>query len=457
MLHAFPIQNKRVKNMAKLSSKINTAASLLAASIWMLGGATSAQAQDICAPVLEHQPIEYPQTDECYTFKQTELRPLQLHVFRPDGDVSDELLPAVVFVFGGGWIMGTPEAFFDQAAHFASLGLVSISIDYRTLNQDGTAPDVALSDTLSAMRFIRSNAEMLGIDANRIALGGGSAGGHLAAAVVTTEGFDDPADDLSVDPRPNALILFNPVVDNSPTGFGFDRGISEFWEQFSPLHNVGPVHPPTVFMLGTQDNLIPVSTGEAYCDAVRATGSICTLHLYDGAGHGFFNRFNSQAFYEQTLSDAQSFVQGLGYVFAPEPNKVYHIDNPAHGLRLAARSGSEVLESAALSSTGENTQWRFVQSATSGLWHIQRAAGGNTPRIRTVLSTTPDMQATSSSGDWTRFSIEANASRPGTYLLTVPLANTVNQRLRLLANGTTDFSTNNNVGNNPSFVFTEVN
>ena len=150
-----------------------------------------------------------------------------------------------------------------------------------------------------------------------------------------------------------------------------------------------------------------------------------------------------------------SYTQSTGFV--PDPSKVYHIDNPAHGLRLAARSGSEVLESAALSSTGENTQWRFVQSATSGLWHIQRAAGGNTPRIRTVLSTTPDMQATSSSGDWTRFSIEANASRPGTYLLTVPLANTVNQRLRLLANGTTDFSTNNNVGNNPSFVFTEVN
>ena len=157
------------------------------------------------------------------------------------------------------------------------------------------------------------------------------------------------------------------------------------------------------------------------------------------------------------LELGQRFALSFGNAFVPDPSKVYHIDNPAHGLRLAARSGSEVLESAALSSTGPNTQWRFVQSATSGLWHIQRAAGGNTPRIRTVLSTTPDMQATSSSGDWTRFSIEANASRPGTYLLTVPLANTVNQRLRLLANGTTDFSTNNNVGNNPSFVFTEVN
>ena len=143
--------------------------------------------------------------------------------------------------------------------------------------------------------------------------------------------------------------------------------------------------------------------------------------------------------------------------FVPDPNKVYHIDNPAHGLRLAARSGSEVLESASLNSTGDNTRWRFVQSATDGLWHIRRAAGGPTPGIRTVLTTTPDMQATSASGTWTRFSIEANANIPGTYLLTVPLANTVNQRLRLLSNGNTDFATNNNTGINPSFVFTEAN
>ena len=52
---------------------------------------------------------------------------------------------------------------------------------------------------------------------------------------------------------------------------------------------------------------------------------------------------------------------------------------------------------------------------------------------------------------------EANANIPGTYLLTVPLANTVNQRRRLLSNGRTDFSTSNNTGINPSFVFTEAN
>ena len=142
--------------------------------------------------------------------------------------------------------------------------------------------------------------------------------------------------------------------------------------------------------------------------------------------------------------------------FVPDPNKLYHIDNPAHGLRLAALANSEILESRPLTSTGVNTQWQFVQSPTSGLWHIQRAAGGNTPRIRTVLTTTPDMQSTDSSGDWTRFSITPNPNRAGTYLLTVPMATTSNQRLRLLSSGVTDFGVNSNTGNNPSFVFVEV-
>ena len=195
----------------------------------------------------------------------------------------------------------------------------------------------------------------------------------------------------------------------------------------------------------TQVGTLSGSTSVQNLSSVNATGRYVMVRIN---GTGTLSLAEVQVFGDAT-------TQSTGFV--PDPNKVYHIDNPTHGLRLAARSGSEVLESAPLSSTGPDTQWRFVQSATSGLWHIQRAAGGNTPRIRTVLSTTPDMQATSSSGDWTRFSIEANASRPGTYLLTVPLANTVNQRLRLLANGETDFSTNNNVGNNPSFVFTEVN
>jgi len=63
----------------------------------------------------------------------------------------------------------------------------------------------------SAMRYVRSHAAELGIDPQRIAAAGGSAGGHLAAFTGLVPGLDDPKDDLAVSAKPNAMVLFNPV------------------------------------------------------------------------------------------------------------------------------------------------------------------------------------------------------------------------------------------------------
>jgi len=186
---------------------------------------------------------------------------------------------------------------------------------------------------------------------------------------------------------------------------------------------------------------------------LTGSASVQTLTGVNTAGRYVMVRIQGEG--TLSLAEVQVFGTSTG-AFVPDPNKIYHIDNPAHGLRLAAISGSETLESRTFASTGDNTQWRFVQSDTPGLWHIDRAAGGSTPRIRSDLTTSPDMQTTASSGTLTRFSIEPNPDIPGTYLLTVPLANTTNQRLRLLSNGTTDFAANSNTGGNPSFIFTEV-
>ena len=80
-----------------------------------------------------------------------------------------------------------------------------------------------LADAKSAMRYVYKNAAALGIDASKIAAGGISAGGHLAAATAFSKGFDDPADDLQVNCKPSALALIVPVIDAlterpAPTG-----------------------------------------------------------------------------------------------------------------------------------------------------------------------------------------------------------------------------------------------
>jgi acetyl esterase/lipase len=235
------------------------------------------------------------------------------HIFAPNPVDFPGPRPAIIFFHGGGWVEGDALRFYDQARHLADQGMVAISADYRIGQADGTDPRTALSDAISAMRYVRAHAAAFDIDPARIAAGGGSAGGQLAAALVTSNGFEDPADDPSVSYRPAALVLFNPVVDNGPDGFGYGR-VSGYWQAFSPIHNVRPGHAPTIIMLGTRDTLIPVATGQTYCDKVREAGSACRLELYEGQPHAFFSRTRSKLYYGKTLAAMDAFLSELGYL-----------------------------------------------------------------------------------------------------------------------------------------------
>lgn len=241
---------------------------------------------------------------------------LKLHVFSSQPSSGGPARPAVVFFFGGGWVGGAPAQFYPQCQHFAKRGMIAVSAEYRTAKPHGTSPAECVNDGKSAVRFLRANAERMGIDPMRIAAGGGSAGGHIAAATATLDGFDDQADDTSVSARPNALILFNPVYDNGPGGYGHER-VKGFWKTFSPLHNISPGTPPAIVFLGTKDNLIPTATAERFRDEMRNNGLRSELFLYEGQTHGFFNSKNRE-YHQQTLLEADRFLTSLGYL-AVEP------------------------------------------------------------------------------------------------------------------------------------------
>ncbi|WP_373512740.1 alpha/beta hydrolase, partial [Persicitalea sp.] len=201
----------------------------------------------------------------------------------------------IVFFFGGGWVNGRIGQFDEHARYFASRGMVCAQADYRVRNRHGTTPFESVADAKSAVRYLRQHADLLGIDEGRLIAAGGSAGAHLAAAVAQLPGLDDPKDDLTISTVPQALVLYNPVIDNGPKGYGHER-IGERYPEFSPFHNLNTVSPPTIFFLGTEDNLVPVSTAKAYQKKVEARGGRCDLHLYEGQPHGFFNYKNLDNF-----------------------------------------------------------------------------------------------------------------------------------------------------------------
>lgn len=255
--------------------------------------------------------------DTTRVFKVAGADTLRLHVFEPADHAPGDRRPAIVFFFGGGWVGGTPAQFYPHARYLAARGMVAFAAEYRVRSRHGTTPFESVRDGVSAIRWVRAHAANLGIDPDRIAAGGGSAGGHVAAATALLDSYDAPGADRSVSARPNALVLFNPVINNGPDGYSYDR-IGARYRSFSPLHNIRPGAPPTIVFLGTEDTLIPVATMRTFDRRMEAAGARCDVYYYGGQGHGFFNyRDGANPYYRRTVLAADRFLASLGYLEGP--------------------------------------------------------------------------------------------------------------------------------------------
>ena len=256
-----------------------------------------------CSFVYSQQRILYKQIDSTKLF---------MEVYYPDSMSNTKIYPAMVFYFGGGWNGGDIKQFEPHATYFSKRGMVCILVDYRVRDRQKTTPFESLKDAKTSIRFIREHAAKFHIDSAKIVAAGGSAGGHLAAATALIDDYNEKTDDLTISCIPNALVLFNPVIDNGPGGYGFER-IGAAYKNFSPLHNIKAGMPPTVIFLGTNDDLIPVETAKYFQKAMEKVKSKSVLHLYEGQKHGFFNYKNFE-FYKKTVIETDEFLQSIGYL-----------------------------------------------------------------------------------------------------------------------------------------------
>ena len=251
-------------------------------------------------------------SQEQIPYKQNDSTQLFMEIYHPVVIDTSIKSPAIVFYFGGGWNSGSINQFKPHANYFSKRGLVCFLVDYRVKKSHQTTPFESLKDAKSAIRYIREHAEKFNVDPSKIIAAGGSAGGHLAAAAALIDDYNEDSDDMSIPCKPNALMLFNPVIDNGPGGYGYDR-IGDAYKNFSPLHNIKSGAPPTILFLGTNDKLIPVETVTYYQTVMNKVESRCDVHLYEGEPHGFFNYKNFE-YYKKTISEGDKFLQSLGYL-----------------------------------------------------------------------------------------------------------------------------------------------
>jgi acetyl esterase/lipase len=258
-----------------------------------------------------------------YDFKRVEGPTLRLTVYSPTH--TPVARPALVLFFGGGWERGSSTQFVNQATHLASRGMVAVCADYRTRTSHGTTPFECVADGQDAVRWVRCHAKELGVDPNRIAAGGGSAGGHVAActAILADLSADNP-----VSCAPNALVLFNPVVDTTATGYGAKK-LGTRARALSPVHHIRAGLPPTAIFHGRADTTVLFENVQRFTDEMTKAGNACTLHAYEG-GHGFYLPKHPAA-YPVVLRDADRFLVSLGWLAAPEQASAETQPSPSTG------------------------------------------------------------------------------------------------------------------------------
>jgi len=230
--------------------------------------------------------------------------PLYFHIFYPENWKPEDKRPVVLLFHGGGWFRGTPEGKAPHAQYWASRGAVGISAQYRLGIRDGCAvPEDCIADAKSAVRYLRAHAGELGIDPQKIIVGGGSAGAHISAAAATVPGCEDAQENLAISSVPDALLLYYPY------SMVFHR------ENLGPLKHVTPRTPPTLFIAGELDDIAPAKHGITWGEKMHgAPGNLFRLFILRGAQHPMSRMPFTHPLEHESMRQSDLFLKALGFL-----------------------------------------------------------------------------------------------------------------------------------------------
>ena len=230
----------------------------------------------------------------------------RLDAYVPSPPADGSLMPAIVWIHGGGWTHGNKSSEHDAEVcrTLASNGYVTVSVGYR-LGDDVWPGN--LMDCKTAVQFLRVNAQRLHLDPDRIGVAGGSAGGHLALMVGLTPGrpeLEPPGPYLGVSDTVRCIVdLYGPTdlqvtkprsqpymvasMRRFARAFGARALSDDVLRQASPIRYVDASAPPTLILHGRADAVVDVGQSEDIERAFKDKGVPCASVYLDGVGHGF--------------------------------------------------------------------------------------------------------------------------------------------------------------------------
>ncbi len=220
---------------------------------------------------------------------------LKLDIYIPDETVACPT-PAVVFIHGGGWRQG--DKYPSRVTLLAQAGFVCVSINYRL--SDVAPFPAAVEDAKCAVRWLRAHAEEYNVDANRIGVWGGSAGGHLSLMVGLADGslglegiggwgeYSSRVQAVCAYYGPTDLAMLA-QRDTAARAFigGMPNEMPEAYRLASPLQLVTLDDPPILMVHGDADPVVPLEQSELLLAAYQEREMDATLIVVQNAGHGF--------------------------------------------------------------------------------------------------------------------------------------------------------------------------
>jgi acetyl esterase/lipase len=221
---------------------------------------------------------------------------LLLDVYHPPEGVTPKRM-GIIHLFGGGFFTGNKNAGYivNDVRALGRLGYTNISANYRLTSQ-GLWPS-QIHDTKAAIRWVRANAAKIGIDADKIAIAGYSAGGMLSLLAAGTNGvaeFEGNGGNAGVSSNVQAGIGVYPLASTQAAGSLFPTTLSaedrtRVMEAASPAKYIGKSFAPTIFIHGTADTTVPMSSSIEFFEKLNAAGVPSALTLIQGAAHAFDN------------------------------------------------------------------------------------------------------------------------------------------------------------------------